>query len=111
MLAANPGWSPESELIEAQYADEQRENFFLGDRARDTPGARWYRDRLLKDVLRDTSEDVGARRLAVVDLHAYHSKNWTALPVTVPTQQLMSVGFVPASTSVFVAVLRAHAHW
>ena len=48
VLAANPGWSEDSEGSEAVLAHPQRENllgdrpnFFLESAAEDTPGAEW----------------------------------------------------------------------
>lgn len=73
-----------------------------------TPGAECYRTRLLKDVLAHVGDDVAARQIAVVDLHAYHSKSWVALPITLSTQHYtFDLVARRVDEGAFVVVLRA----
>ena len=98
VLGANPGWAEGSDVeVHNRYSDLFRTNLtgaepniWLRAELEDSPGGRWYRNSLLKDVLGRAGGvrlDNVASRLAYVDLHGYHSRSWHAFKVTVPTQQ------------------------
>jgi hypothetical protein len=50
-----------------------------------SPGGRYWR-RALRAVLDEVDCEVVASRFAMIEFHGYHSKKWTALPITLPSQ-------------------------
>jgi len=97
VLSANPGWSagdddararPEVIKLKRKNLTGQQPLLWLEAAADGTPGAAWYRERLLTDLLKaGYPEHVLAREICVVDFHGYHSVKWHPLPITLPTQQ------------------------
>lgn len=121
VLSANPGWTdadveatqrPEvARLVEANLSGEEP-LFWLDPRVEDTPGGAWYRRRLLGEVLKHADTEQVADSVALVDFHAYHSKNWTPLPVTLPTQRYtFEVVRSRLQDEVVVVVTRATHEW
>jgi hypothetical protein len=97
VLGANPGWAGDEDAeSQARLAHLARANLsghepliWLNEQAHGTPADRWYRSRLLADVLgskANIDESIVARSLAFVDFHAYHAVRWHPIPVTLPTQ-------------------------
>lgn len=98
VLGANPGWAGEEDLLAMErFEHRARANlgghepiYYLDPEAADTPGGRWYRNVLLKELLAPqnglTSNEIAAN-LAYVDLHGYHARRWHPIPVTLPTQK------------------------
>lgn len=98
MLTANPGIDPSDRIFHARrdFALANRANlltsagvpnYLLDPRFADASGARWWRARAFAQLLRDgVSEETLANRVLVVEFHGYHSRSWTPLPVTLPSQ-------------------------
>ncbi len=98
VLAANPGLDPSDATVHARPDFEQAiranlttpggvPNYLLDPRFRGAPGARWWRRRAFARLLADGVDEQALRdRVLVVEFHGYHSRNWTPLPVTLPSQ-------------------------
>jgi len=98
MLTANPGFDPSDVAFHARpdFAQANRANlttpggepnYLLDQRFSDAPGAGWWRRRAFAQLLRDgVSEEALRNRVLVVEFHGYHSRSWTPLPVTLPSQ-------------------------
>lgn len=98
MLTANPGVDPTDFAFHAQrdFAQANRANlttpggepnYLLDQRFSDASGARWWRRRAFARLLADGVQEEALRnRVLVVEFHGYHSRSWTPLPITLPSQ-------------------------
>lgn len=98
--------------LEGLHSDKGTVFLGLEDRWSELQGGRWWR-RCFKGV-RDaghTYEDL-ARRVMSVDFHGYFSKNWSGLPVTLPSQHY---GFDLVDAAIdrgaVIVLMRATRHW
>lgn len=98
ILGRNPGWSgtePRDQVgalgkaLRGNLTDDARRHvhpWFLDTFTR-TDGGQWARKAFLpvSAASRVSFEDL-ARRVLSVEFHAYHSRDWAPLPVTLPSQ-------------------------
>jgi hypothetical protein len=123
VLLANPGWSETGlaeqcapgalkPILEAIMTPEGTPVWPLTDRFADTEPGKWWRART-----RDLAVEVGgfgvlARRLLMVELHGYHSREWVAPRVTFPSQRY---GFELVRAAMdrggLIVVARCMRHW
>lgn len=83
-LSANPRWNSkddaqhttahETAMLDNLSGDEPL--IWFRDHLAHGSGARWYRERLLKNVLEHVPTKTVAERFALVDYFPYRSKNW-----------------------------------
>jgi hypothetical protein len=67
--------------------DDLHVHSYLTEAFAATAGGRWWRKtlRAVMEVAHLRSEDL-AQRVLAVEFHGYHSQDWAALPVTLPSQ-------------------------
>ena len=61
-------------------------HLFLDPAWAGTPGGQWWQQRLRRVVEAVGNARRVARRLAVVEFHGYHARNYRSIPVTLPSQ-------------------------
>jgi hypothetical protein len=83
--------------------------FWLHDGLEWTEGAKWWRPRTA--ALRKVRADL-ANRILTVEFHGYHSRNWQALPITLPSQPY-NFGLVEQAMDreAVIVVMRAWREW
>ncbi len=78
--------------IRGNLSDEKSQHvlFYLTEKFADTAGGRWWRKSLRQLERSGASFEGMARRILAIEFHGYHSRKWTSLPITLPSQ---SYGF------------------
>lgn len=126
VLGRNPGFAGTEEreharrnvakALRSNYLDDPTRHFncYLGDPAFEhTAGGKWAR-RAYGAIIRpgDISFEHLATRILTVEWHGYHSRNWAALPITLPSQHY---GFHLVQRAVdrgaVIVVLRGYKDW
>ena len=97
LLLCNPGMEPQDYEVSRrpEVASALKANLtvpggapmlWLADEVADTPGGRWWRRTTWGMLEQGLDYSDIARRLLVVQFHAYHSVKWSCPPFTLPSQ-------------------------
>ena len=98
LLQANPRWGEGDEQVwqrpgvteralEAARAVHGGAFHWLADDVSDTTGGRWWRNCLRGLTSPDRSYADLSTRVLALEFHGYHSPQWSALPITLPSQR------------------------
>jgi hypothetical protein len=92
VLSGNPHWDDRDNSLPQIARDAMWQNlsgelplFWLSPELEGTTGASWYRERLLKEVLKDCSAESVATGLSLIDFIGYRSHRWDQ-SLRVPSQ-------------------------
>ncbi len=118
-LSGNPHWDHRDEGMPQVAFDLMEENlsgsrdlFWLDPRVEDLTGAKWYREKLLKDVLGHVSEEVVAKKFCLVDFVGYRSHRWDTSLRGIPSQQYTVQEIERAmSRHATIVLTRGASHW
>jgi hypothetical protein len=93
VLSGNPHWDERDDSLPMLAHNEMWANlsgkhplFWLKPELEGTSGGNWYRDRLLKDVLKECDASSVAEGLSLIDFMGYRSHQWDH-QLRVPSQQ------------------------
>lgn len=88
-------------------------HFFLDPQMAETGGGRWWARRCLASLVRATGDaKLVAERVLGLEFYGYHSKSFSGLPVTMPSQHYVFSGLQAAiERNAIVLVMRGIRFW